>query len=87
MRVKLTCRRQSQWIHLVDETQATVGDALEAARAQASDACAQWVDANGETRQGLIILVNKEHIRYRDGMDTTLSDGDEIYVIPPIVGG
>jgi molybdopterin converting factor small subunit len=87
MRVKLTCRRQSRWIDLVEGTEATVAGALDAARAQASDACAQWIDANGETRQGLIVLVNKEHIRYRDGMDTTLSDGDEVYIIPPIVGG
>ena len=46
-----------------------------------------WCDSDGHLRRTLAVFINGEHIRYRDGMDTLLKEGDEIYIIPLISGG
>ncbi len=48
---------------------------------------AGWCDENGQLRQTLAVFVNGEHIRYRQGFQTELKDGDDVYVIPLIAGG
>jgi molybdopterin converting factor small subunit len=48
---------------------------------------AGWCDENGQLRKTLAVFVNGEHIRYRQGFQTELKDGDEVYVIPLIAGG
>jgi molybdopterin converting factor small subunit len=48
---------------------------------------AAWRDGLGRLRESLPVFVNGEHIRYRQGMQTVLKEGDEIYVIPLIAGG
>ena len=48
---------------------------------------ARWCDDQGRIRRSLSVFVNREHVRYRDGLDTELSDNDEVYVIPVIGGG
>jgi molybdopterin synthase sulfur carrier subunit len=47
----------------------------------------RWLDREGRLRRSLNVFVNGKHIRYRDGMDTELRDGDEVYVIPVLAGG
>lgn len=48
---------------------------------------AGWCDEKGQLRNNLAVFVNGEHIRYRQGLQTELQDGDEVYVIPLIAGG
>lgn len=48
---------------------------------------ASWCDGDGRLRSSLPVFVNGEHIRYKNGMDTKLYDGDEIYIVPLITGG
>ena len=47
----------------------------------------RWCDDRGRIRHNLGVFVNSEHVRYQDGLDTELDDGDEVYVIPVITGG
>ena len=44
-------------------------------------------DSNGNLRESFTVFVNGEHIRYRNGMETVLEEGDEIYIVPLITGG
>jgi molybdopterin synthase sulfur carrier subunit len=43
--------------------------------------------SNGQLRESLAVFVNGEHIRYREGWETQLEEGDEIYIVPLITGG
>ena len=41
----------------------------------------------GSIRNFINIYVNDEDIRYADGMQTELKDGDRIQIVPSIAGG
>lgn len=41
----------------------------------------------GKLKGFVNIFVNGEDIRNMDGMDTPLSDGDTLWIVPAIVGG
>ena len=47
----------------------------------------RWCDAVGNLRETLTIFVNGDHIRYRNGLETVVEEGDEIYIVPLIAGG
>lgn len=44
-------------------------------------------DASGSLRSFVNIYVNDEDVRYLDGNDTVLKDGDELAIIPAVAGG
>ncbi len=44
-------------------------------------------DEEGKLRRFINIYVNEEDIRFLDGENTRLNDGDDISVIPAIAGG
>jgi molybdopterin converting factor small subunit len=48
---------------------------------------ASWCDGDGQLRSSLPVFINGEHIRYKNGMETELCDGDEVYIVPLIAGG
>jgi sulfur-carrier protein len=44
-------------------------------------------DETGELRRFVNIYVNEEDIRFLKGKETSLSDGDEVSIVPAIAGG
>ena len=44
-------------------------------------------DENGELRRFINVYVNDEDIRFLQGKETALKDGDEISIVPAIAGG
>ena len=44
-------------------------------------------DAEGKLRRFVNIYVNEEDIRFLQGQDTKIKDGDDISIIPAIAGG
>ena len=44
-------------------------------------------DEQGQPRRFLNLYVNSEDIRFLEGIDTTLSDGDEVSIVPAVAGG
>ena len=44
-------------------------------------------DEKGGLSENYIILLNGKNIRLLKGLDTTLQDGDEIAIFPPVAGG
>jgi molybdopterin converting factor small subunit len=44
-------------------------------------------DESGALRPRVNIYVNDEHVRYRQGVQTPLQDGDTVLVTPIIMGG
>jgi len=48
---------------------------------------ARICDEQGKLRRFVNFYVNSEDIRFLDGAATSLSDGDEVSIIPAIAGG
>ena len=45
------------------------------------------VDEGGEMRRFVNIFVNGEDVRFLDGMATSISEGDEVSIVPAVAGG
>lgn len=64
---------------------ATVGDVLRDLAGEHPDL--DVLDESGSLRQHVNVLRNGGNVAFEDGLDTTLSDGDEVGVFPPVEGG
>ena len=71
----------------VDVAGATVGGVL-VALGQAHPGVGQRVlDDRGRLRRHVNVFVNGESIRYLNGVDTPVGDGDELWILPAVSGG
>ncbi|MEL6325445.1 MAG: MoaD/ThiS family protein [Cyanobacteria bacterium J06626_23] len=48
---------------------------------------ARLCDDKGELRRFVNFYVNSEDIRFLDGKETALKDGDEVSIVPAVAGG
>jgi sulfur-carrier protein len=65
----------------------TVGTVL-ASLGQAHPGVGQRVlDEQGALRRHVNVFVNGESIRYLDGVETPVGDGDEVWILPAVSGG
>jgi molybdopterin synthase sulfur carrier subunit len=44
-------------------------------------------DEQGALRPQVSVYVNDRHVRYLQGLETPLQEGDEVYVVPIVMGG
>jgi sulfur-carrier protein len=65
----------------------TVGEVLEALYAQHSELRERLSDGDGGLRRFVNVYVGGEDIRFGDGLDTAVSDSDEVQILPAVAGG
>jgi MoaD family protein len=65
---------------------ATVGEALDAVFAQ-HDGLRERITQDGDLRRFVNVYVSGEDIRFQEGLDTTVNDGDEVTILPAVAGG
>lgn len=87
MHLKLAFGSKNLWLQFPEDAKVDVARVLGAVKEIHPEVFERWCDPEGRLRSSLSVFVNGEHIRYRKGMDTTLQDGDEVYVIPLMAGG
>ncbi|MCX6672827.1 MAG: MoaD/ThiS family protein [Methanothrix sp.] len=44
-------------------------------------------DESGKVREYVILMKNRKDVESIDGLEATLSEGDEVAILPPIAGG
>lgn len=66
---------------------ATVGDVLASLEAEYEGLAGELLDEDGDVRPRLSIMRNGRNVIHLDGTETSLSDGDELSVFPPVAGG
>jgi molybdopterin synthase sulfur carrier subunit len=64
----------------------TVGEALDAVFTAYSD-LRERITEDGTLRRFVNVYVSGEDIRFQDGLDTPLTDGDEVTILPAVAGG
>ena len=67
-------------------TGGTVGEALDAVFAAHAD-LRERITEDGTLRRFVNVYVSGEDIRFQEGLDTELSDGDEVTILPAVAGG
>jgi sulfur-carrier protein len=65
----------------------TVGEALASLYAQHGELRQRIADDGGGVRRFVNVYLGGEDIRFLDGLDTPLSDGDEVTILPAVAGG
>ena len=66
---------------------ATIGEMLDKLEEAHPGLKARLCDDTGEIRRFVNVYVNDEDVRFLDGRDTKLKDGDEVSIVPAIAGG
>jgi molybdopterin synthase sulfur carrier subunit len=64
----------------------SVGEVLEALY-QRYDGLRERMTEDGELRRFVNVYARGEDIRFGDGLETPLSDGDEVTILPAVAGG
>lgn len=65
----------------------TVRAALEALERDQPALYRNVCDETGAVRRHLNVFVNSDHMRDRDGIDTSLTPGDVVTILPAVSGG
>ena len=65
----------------------TVGDALEELTSRYPELKKHLFTEDGELRAFVNLFLNEEDIRYLQGTETPLKEGDRLTIIPSIAGG
>ena len=66
---------------------ATVGEALESLYAQHGELRARIADDGGGLRRFVNVYLGGEDIRFLEGLETPVADGDELTILPAVAGG
>lgn len=73
-----------EFVEVEGASVAEVFDSLEAKHPGLKE---RLVDEAGELRRFVNVYVNQEDVRFKQGKDTLLNDGDEMSIVPAIAGG
>ena len=65
----------------------TVGEVLESVYATHGELRERIADGEGGLRRFVNVYVGGEDIRFGDGLETAVGDGDEITILPAVAGG
>jgi sulfur-carrier protein len=65
----------------------TVGEALEALYTQHGELRERLADSDGGLRRFVNVYLKGEDIRFLDGLETAVRDGDEVTILPAVAGG
>ena len=66
---------------------ATVGEALEGLYSEHGELRERIADGDGSLRRFVNVYLKGEDIRFLDGLETPVADGDEVTILPAVAGG
>ena len=69
-----------------EEEVEVVGEALDAVFDAHTD-LRERITEDGTLRRFVNVFVSGEDIRFQDGLETQLADGDEVTILPAVAGG
>ena len=87
VRIPTPLRKLTNNEEVVEVTAKNIGEAIAELQSRFPGIQERLVDEKGEVRRFVNVYVNEEDIRFLQGSQTPLKDGDEISIIPAIAGG
>ncbi len=73
------------WVELKDGS--TIKDLLDSLCESHPRMKSAIFDESGKVREYVILMKNRKDVDSLEGLGTTLSEGDEVAILPPIAGG
>jgi sulfur-carrier protein len=87
VRVPTVLRKHTGGEKKVTGSGGTLRDLLEDLETRHSGLRQAVVDDDGELHRFVNLYVNDEDVRYLGGLETPLSDGDTVAILPAVAGG
>jgi len=87
VRIPTPLRKLTKDQDTVQTTGTTIQEIIESLEKQYPGLKERLCDERGELRRFVNVYLNDEDIRFAQGKNTPVKDGDEISVIPAIAGG
>ncbi len=87
VRIPPVLRAQTGGQTEVEAAGGNVGEVLRALTAAHPDTEAQLFGADGDLNRYVNVYLNDEDVRVLDGLDTAVSDGDTVVILPAMAGG
>jgi sulfur-carrier protein len=90
VRIPTILRTYTGGAKAVDGSGATLAaliDDLEASHPGIKDRLIEDKDGQDDLRRFINVYVNDEDVRFTGGLETAISDGDQVVVLPAVAGG
>ncbi len=87
VRIPTPLRRYTAGAEEVSIDAATVGVVIDQMEAKFAGIKERLCDEQGRVRRFVNIYINGDDIRFLDGLNTAVKDGDEVSIVPAIAGG
>lgn len=87
VRIPTVLRKHTDGEPIVDGAGATVKELLGDLATRHPDLTTAVTAADGTLAKFINVYLNDEDIRFLDGPDTALADGDELALLPAVAGG
>ena len=87
VRIPTQLRSLSGGVAEVDVEGSTVGEILKALDAAHPGFAARLFDDGGSLRRFVNVFVADEDIRFENGLETPVSDGQTVSIVPAVAGG
>lgn len=87
VRIPTILRTYTDGERAVDSDGANVAELIDRLEADHSGIKERLIDEDGELRRFVNVYVNDEDVRFTGGLETELSDGDTVVILPAVAGG
>ena len=87
VRIPTPLRKLTNDLDVVAGDGGTLAACIEALETQFPGLKERLCDETGELRRFVNVYVNGEDVRFQQGLQTPLSAGDEISIVPAVAGG
>jgi sulfur-carrier protein len=87
IRIPPVLRQQTGGQAEVEAGGANVGEVLRTMTSEHPDTESQLFGEDGDLNRYVNVYLNDEDVRVLDGLETTVSDGDTVVILPAMAGG
>ena len=87
VRVPTTLRALTAGASEVEVSSGTLADVLDALESSHPGFRNRILDEAGELRRFVNVFVSDDDVRFLDGLDTDVSDGSVVSIVPAVAGG
>ena len=87
IRIPTVFRRYTEGLSVIEVNPGTVGDLIDQIETRFPEMKGQLVTEDGELHRFVNVYLNDEDVRYLEKLDTKVSDGDSVSLLPSVAAG